>query len=77
MKLDLQWNSQQGILTSPYGIAPGYVKSDVVYMNAVDAYSLFHLRGELTPDYVYNMYSVKAIIHRPSSSRREAGMIDV
>lgn len=59
LKLDLQWNSQQGILTSPYGIAPGYVKSDVVYMNAVDAYSLFHLRGELTPDYVYNMYSVK------------------
>lgn len=59
LKLDLQWNSQQGILTSPYGIAPGYVKSDVVYMNAVDAYSLFHLKGELTPDYVYNMYSVK------------------
>ena len=59
LNLDLQWNSQQGILTSPYGIAPGYVKSDVVYMNAVDAYSLFHLKGELTPDYVYNMYSVK------------------
>ncbi|MGN0947880.1 L,D-transpeptidase [uncultured Megasphaera sp.] len=59
LKLDLQWNSQQAILTSPYGIAPGYVKSDVVYMNAVDAYPLFHLKGELTPDYVYNMYSVK------------------
>lgn len=59
LKLDLQWNSQQGILTSPYGIAPGYVKSDVVYMNAGDAYSLFHLKGELTPDYVYNMYSIK------------------
>ena len=46
-------------MTSPYGIAPGYVKSDVVYVNAADAYSLFHLNGSLTPDYVYNMYSVK------------------
>lgn len=59
LDLDLRWNPQQGILTSPYGIAPGYVKSDVVYVNAANAYSLFHLNGSLTPDYVYNMYSVK------------------
>lgn len=59
LKLDLRWNPQQASLTSPYGTAPGYVKSDVVYANAANAYTLFHLQGELTPDYVYNMYSVK------------------
>lgn len=59
LKLDLRWDPQQAVLTSPYGMAPGYVKSDVVYMNAANAYTLFHLKGELTPDYVYNMYSVK------------------
>jgi lipoprotein-anchoring transpeptidase ErfK/SrfK len=58
LKLDLHWSAQSGVLTSPYGTASGIVKSDVVYMDAADAYTLFHLEGMLTPDYLYEMHSV-------------------
>jgi hypothetical protein len=58
LQLDLHWNAQNGVLTSPYGTVSGIVKSDVVYMDAADAYTLFHLRGMLTPDYSYEMRSV-------------------
>lgn len=56
--LDLHWDATGKMLTSAYGTAAGITQSDVVYMNAVNAYTLFHLQGILTQDYTYEMHSV-------------------
>lgn len=58
LQLPLQWSAQTSMLTSSYGTVPGIVESDVVYLDAADAYTLFHLQGKLTPDYVYQMQTV-------------------
>lgn len=58
LALDLQWHSEDGILTSPYGQALGIVKSDVVYISSTNAYALFHLEGGLQPDLTYSLQSV-------------------
>lgn len=58
LSLDLQWNSDDGILVSPYGQALGIVKSDVVYISSTNAYALFHLEGGLQPDLTYSLQSV-------------------
>lgn len=57
LALDLQWNSDDGILVSPYGQSMGVVKSDVVYLSSSNAYTLFHLQGGLGNDYVYRLNS--------------------
>lgn len=58
LSLDLQWDNQSGLLTSPYGRAAGIVKSDVVYISSSNAYTLFHLRGGLDATLVYRLDSV-------------------
>lgn len=56
LSLDLRWNGETGILTSPYGQAPGIVKSDIVYISSSGIYTLFHLRGGLDKDLVYRLH---------------------
>ena len=41
LKTELQWDKAKGLLATPYGSAPGYVKKDRVYFNAADAEKLF------------------------------------
>jgi lipoprotein-anchoring transpeptidase ErfK/SrfK len=60
LKLALDWNPQTGMLTSPYGTAPGYVKRNVVYCNAEDTGILFHLMGGLTDQLVYELSDVRS-----------------
>ena len=54
VKLDLQWKQDTGSLVTPYGQARGYNKKNVLYCNAADAATLFHLKGTLesTKSYV-------------------------
>lgn len=59
LRLDLHWNGSGRVLTSPYGTAPGIVKSDVVYVKGTDAAALFHVMGQLTSDLQYVMVSVR------------------
>lgn len=58
IKSDLNWDAATGMLTSPYGQASGYVKSDVVYFKGSDTEALFPLRGTLTKDLIYEMEAV-------------------
>lgn len=60
LKMDLHWNSKQRTLTSPYGRAFGVNKSDVIYVDADDAQSLFHITGMLTPALTYVVTSLAA-----------------
>jgi len=46
LKTELQWDKAKGLLTSPYGSVPGYVKKDRVYFNAADAEKLFALERD-------------------------------
>lgn len=39
------------------GKVPGIVKSDVVYINEKDLESVFHIKGRLTEDLVYEAES--------------------
>lgn len=57
LSLDLQWNSEEGLLTSPYGQALGIVKSDVVYISSSNMNTLFHVTGGLGSDLVYRLQS--------------------
>lgn len=58
LKMDLHWNSKQRTLTSPYGRVFGINKSDVIYVDAADAQSLFHVTGMLTPELQYVVTSL-------------------
>lgn len=58
LKMDLHWNSKQRTLTSPYGRVFGINKSDVIYVDAADAQSLFHVTGTLTPELQYVVTSL-------------------
>lgn len=60
LRLDLHWDGSRRVLTSPYGKAPGVVKSDVVYVSAAYIGSLFRLSGTLTADWKYKMDSLPA-----------------
>ena len=43
LKLAVTWNKESSSLNTAYGTVPGYVKKDILYMNAKDVDSLFHL----------------------------------
>jgi hypothetical protein len=43
LKLAVTWNKESGLLSTAYGTAQGYVKKDILYMNARDVDRLFHL----------------------------------
>jgi len=43
LKLAVTWNKESGSLNTAYGTAQGYVKKDILYMNAKDVDHLFHL----------------------------------
>jgi hypothetical protein len=43
LKLAVNWNKDSASLNTAYGTVPGYVKKDILYMNAKDVDKLFHL----------------------------------
>lgn len=57
LSLDLQWDSDDAVLISPYGQALGIIKSDVLYISSSNAPTLFHLQGGLDADLVYRLTS--------------------
>lgn len=48
VKISLGWKPSEKILTSTYGQAVGYDKKGVLYINADDAQTLFHIDGAIT-----------------------------
>ncbi len=48
VKISLGWKPSEKILTSTYGQAVGYDKKGVLYVNADDAQTLFHIDGSIT-----------------------------
>lgn len=70
LKMDLQWNSKQRTLTSPYGSVFGVNKSDVIYVDADDAQSLFHITGTLTPELTYIVTSLAASQPVPAATTK-------
>ena len=55
VKVNLGWDEKAGTLTSTLGKAPGLNKKDVLYCNADDANTLFHLTGTLAANKTYTM----------------------
>jgi len=51
--LALEWNSDMGLLSSPYGDAPGSAERDTLYCSAEGAAVLYHLAGGLNAEGVY------------------------
>ena len=45
--LDAQWKPEDGTVITPYGMAKGYHKKNVLYFNALDMGPLFHVEGGL------------------------------
>jgi len=43
LKVAVTWNKDSRLLSTAYGTVPGYVKKDILYMNARDVDRLFHL----------------------------------
>ena len=76
LRLDLHWKAADQVLTSPYGTAAGMVRSDVVYMKAADASSLFRMEGSLTPalQYVMTPAAVPAEKKRSDEAVRPANI---
>lgn len=72
LRLDLHWNGSGRMLTSPYGAAPGIVRSDVVYVKAADAPALFHLAGRLTSDLQYEMMPVRQDVSEDKRLQKKA-----
>lgn len=52
-KVGAYWDGETNTLMTRLGKVPGIVKSDVVYINEKDLESVFHIKGHLTEDLVY------------------------
>lgn len=52
-KVGAYWDGETNTLMTRLGKVPGIVKSDVVYINEKDLESVFHIKGCLTEDLVY------------------------
>ena len=55
LQLDVRWNEEESSLESPYGKVIGYNKRDVLYFNADDVETLFHLSGGLNSGNMYQL----------------------
>lgn len=56
-KVGAYWDGETNTLMTRLGKVPGIVKSDVVYINEKDLESVFHIKGRLTEDLVYEAES--------------------
>lgn len=65
VKVNLGWKPETETLVTPYGTAKGYNKKDVLYCNASDTGTLFHLRGSLD---AAKSYVLKTEIPAPTES---------
>lgn len=52
-KVGAYWDGETNTLMTRLGKVPGIVKSDVGYINEKDLESVFHIKGHLTEDLVY------------------------
>ena len=52
-KVGAYWDGETNTLMTRLGKVPGIVKSDVVYIDEKDLESVFHVRGHLTEDLIY------------------------
>lgn len=43
LKIQLNWDANKGVVSSLYGEAPGYLKKNVLYIDAMDAKKLLHV----------------------------------
>lgn len=50
LKLAVSWDAPSATLSSAYGSAPGYVRNDILYVKAADAYALYQLRVRWKPE---------------------------
>ena len=57
-KVGAYWDGETNTLMTRLGKVPGIVKSDVVYINEKDLESVFHIKGCLTEDLVYEAESL-------------------
>ena len=57
-KVGAYWDGETSTLMTRLGKVPGIVKSDVVYINEKDLESVFHIKGCLTEDLVYEAESL-------------------
>ena len=57
-KVGTYWDGETNTLMTRLGKVPGIVKSDVVYINEKDLESVFHIKGCLTEDLVYEAESL-------------------
>ena len=57
-KVGAYWDGETNTLMTRLGKVPGIVKSDVVYINEKDLESVFHIKGRLTEDLVYEAESL-------------------
>lgn len=51
LKMAITWDANAALLTSQHGTVPGYVKNDILYLNADDAYSLYRLYVKWNADF--------------------------
>ena len=56
------------MLVTPYGMAKGYDKKSVLYCDASDAMTLFHLEGAIEGGNSYVLRTKKAPVKEPGSS---------
>lgn len=50
LKMAITWDANTALLTSPHGSVPGYVKNDILYLNADDTYHLYQLYAKWNAD---------------------------
>lgn len=68
LSMDLQWKPEESMLVTPYGMAKGYDKKSVLYCDASDAMTLFHLEGAIEGGNSYVLRTKKAPVKAPGSS---------
>ena len=68
LKLKLEWKPEGQTLSTPYGMAKGFNKKNILYFDALDMYKLFHLEGGLdaTQSYVLKTKTEKVPVAAPA-----------
>ncbi|MBQ7477610.1 MAG: L,D-transpeptidase family protein [Selenomonadaceae bacterium] len=67
LQLKLEWNQEGQTLSTPYGKARGFNKKNILYFDALDMGTLFHLEGGLdaSQSYVLKTKAAKAPVAAP------------
>ena len=72
-KMNVEWKAEGEMLVTPYGMAKGYNKKNVLYCNAADTMRLFHLEGALDATKSYMLKTKAAPMPEPVPARPSIG----